>query len=94
MSFADAMIRACNGISSIVASLNEASSSIRRSRDTIRNVQSALESLRLFVTEYKSSKVFVEHHQLLPDIVKKELLAIHSELVLLEQMILRQSKER
>ena len=87
VSFVDVMIRACRGISQTIISLNEAPSTIHRLRDTIQNLQSVLRGLRLFVTEYQSSKVFLEHHQLLPDNLQKELLAMDSELKMLQRMI-------
>ncbi|KAF6227714.1 hypothetical protein HO173_012044 [Letharia columbiana] len=87
VSLADVMIRACGGISNFVVDLRDAPNAVQHSRQILQNVHSVLENLRLYVIEYGSSKLFIEQHQLLAEIVKKELLDIHTELDLLHQFL-------
>ena len=94
VSFADVTIRACKGIRDLVDSWKGATDSIQRLQQTARNLESMLESLRLYVTEYESSKLCVEQHQLLPAVVKEELWGINSDLALLGQLLRPASEQR
>ena len=80
VSLADVIIRACDGISTLVTGLNDAPRAALHLRHTTQNVQSVLENLRLYVSEYESSNLFIEERQILPDVVKNELLGIRAEL--------------
>ena len=87
VSLADVMIRACEGISNLVVGLKDAPNAAQHLRQTVHNVLSVLESLQLYVSEYESSALFIEQHQLLPEIVKKELQEIRTELDVLQQLL-------
>ena len=87
VSFADVMIRACNGISTLVIGLRDAPHAAMRLRQTTQNIQSVLENLRLYMSEYESSDLFIEERQILPDAVKNELLGIRAELDLLQKFL-------
>lgn len=71
VSLADVMIRACGGISNLVVDLRDGPNAVQHLRQTLQNVHSVLGNLRLYVIEYESSKLFIEQHQLLPEIVKR-----------------------
>ena len=87
VSLADVMIRACDGISTLVIGLNDAPHAAMRLRQTTQNIQSVLENLRLYVSEYESSDLFIEERQILPDAGKNELLGIRAELDLLQKFL-------
>ena len=87
VSVADVMIRTCNGISNLVIGLKDAPHAALHLRQTVQNVQSVLENLRLYVSEYELSNLFVEERQILPDVVKNELSGIGAELDLLQKLL-------
>lgn len=87
VSFADVTIRACKGIHTLVDEWKDAPNAIHRVRQTAQNLESMLDSLRLYVIEYESSKLFLEQQQLLPDIVKNQLRDIDSDLKLLPKCL-------
>lgn len=87
VSLADVMIRACDGISTLVIELNDAPQAALHLRHTTQSLQSVLENLRLYVSEYESSNLFIEERQMLPDVVKNELLGIRAELDLLQKYL-------
>ena len=87
VSLADVMIRACEGISNLVVGLKDAPHAVQHLRQTVHNVLSVLGSLQLYVSEYESSALFIEQHQLLPENLKRELLEIHKELDVLQQLL-------
>ena len=84
VSFADVTIRACKVIHEVVGSWKDAPNAIQRLRQTVQNLESMLGSLRLYVVEYESSKLFLEQHQLLPEVVKNELAEIDLEIKVLK----------
>ena len=84
MSFADVTIRACKGIYEVVGSWKDAPNAIQRLRQTVQNLELMSGSLRLYVIEYESSKLFLEQHQLLPEVVKNELPEIDLEIKFLK----------
>lgn len=79
-SFADVTIRACKGIYEVVGAWKDAPNAIQRLRQTVQSVESMSLNLRLYVAEYESSKLSLEQHQLLPEVVKNELPEIESEI--------------
>ena len=87
VSVADVMIRTCDGISTLVLGLKDAPHAALHLRQTVQNVQSVLENLRLYVSEYESSNLFIEGRQMLPDIVKTELLEIRAEMDFLKKFL-------
>ena len=87
VSLADVMIRACDGISTLVIGLKDAPHAALHLRQTAQNIQSVLENLRLYVREYESSNLFIEERQILPDVVKNELLGIRADLGLLQKFL-------
>ena len=87
VSLADVLIRACDGIFTLVNGLNDAPQAALNLRDTTQNVQSVLQNLRVYVSEYESSNLFLEERQMLPDVVKKELLGICAEIDLLQKFL-------
>ena len=84
VSFADVTIRACKVIYEVVGSWKDAPNAIQRLRQTVQNLEFMLGSLRLYVVEYESSKLCLEQHQLLPEVVKNELLEIDLEIKFLK----------
>ena len=84
VSFADVTIRACKAIYEVVGSWKDAPNAIQRLQQTVQNLESMLGSLRLYVVEYESSKLFLEQHQLLPEVVKNELPEIDLEIKFLK----------
>ncbi|KAL8793251.1 MAG: hypothetical protein Q9195_004187 [Heterodermia aff. obscurata] len=84
VSFADVTIRACKVIYEVVGSWKDAPNAIQRLRQTLQNLESMLGSLRRYVVEYESSKLFLEQHQLLPEVVKNELPEIDLEIQFLK----------
>ena len=84
VSFADVTIRACKVIYQIAGSWKDAPNAIQRLRQTVQNIESMLESLRLYVVEYESSKLCLEQHQLLPEVVKNALPEIDMEIKVLK----------
>ena len=87
VSFVDVTIRACRGINVVIGNWNDAPNAIQLLRQTVQNVQSTLEGLRLYVLEYESSKFFTDHHQLLPEVVKNEIRDISLDLSLLQRRL-------
>ncbi len=87
VSLVDVTIRACEGISSLVVGLKDAPNAAQHLRETVQNAKSALGTLKLYVSEYESSNLFTEHHQLLPEVVKKELLGIRADLDDLQEFL-------
>ena len=84
VSFADVTIRACKGIYDIVGTWKDAPSAIQRLRETIQSLELMSESLRLYIVEYESSKLYHEQYQLLPEVVKNELQLIDKEVKFLQ----------
>ena len=84
VSFADVTIRACKVIHEVVGSWKDAPNAIQRLRQTVQNLESMLGGLRLYAVEYEASKLFLEQHQLLPEVVKNELPEIELEIELLK----------
>ncbi|KAL9003322.1 MAG: hypothetical protein Q9188_003798 [Gyalolechia gomerana] len=80
VSFADVTIRACKGIRAVIDIWKDAPNTTQHLPQTLQNQQFMLESLRLYVVEYESSKLFVEQHQLLPLVIKNVLRDISSDL--------------
>ena len=87
VSFVDVTIRACRGIHVVIGNWNDAPNATQRLRQTVQNVQCTLESLRTYVVEYESSELFIDHHQLLPEVVKSELRDISLDLNSLQQLL-------
>ena len=87
VSFVDVAVRACKGIYAIVDEWKDAPNSINRVRQTAKNLESMLDTLRLYVLEYESSRLFREQQQLLPDVVKNQLRDIDSDLKLLSKCL-------
>ena len=87
VSFVDVTVRACKGIYTIVDEWKDAPNAIDRVRQTANNLESMLDILRLYVIEYESSRLFREHQQLLPDVVKNQLRDIDSDLKLLSKFL-------
>ncbi|KAI9805729.1 MAG: hypothetical protein M1833_005222 [Piccolia ochrophora] len=83
-SFADVSIRACKGIYEVIGTWKDAPNAIQRLRRTVQGLESMSESLRLYVIEYESSKLFLEQNQLLPEAVKNELPDIDLEIKFLQ----------
>ena len=94
VSLIDVTIRACEGISSLVVGLKDAPNAAQHLRQTVQNVKSVLEHIKLYVSEYESSKLFTEQHQLLPEVVKKELLGIRVDLDLLQKFLPSSGNQR
>ncbi|KAL8721444.1 MAG: hypothetical protein Q9225_001889 [Loekoesia sp. 1 TL-2023] len=84
VSFADVTIRACKGIYEIVGTWKDTPNAIQRLQQTVQSLESMSGSLRLSVLEYESSKLFLEQHQLLPDVVMNELPNINVEIKFLQ----------
>ena len=87
VSFADVTIRACGGLHALIARWNDAPNTIQRTRQTLKNLQATLGSLRLYVVRYESSKFCLEQQLLLPDVVKNGLRDISLDLGLLQQLL-------
>ena len=87
VSLADVMIRACDGISTLVLGLKDAPHAVQHLRHTTQNVQSVLENLRLYVSEYESSNIFIKENQILPDVIKEQFQGISVELDLLQKFL-------
>ncbi len=87
VSLVDVTIRACEGISSLIVGLKDAPNAAQDLRHTVHNAKSVLGALKLYVSEYESSNLFTEQHQLLPEVVKKELLGIRANLDLLQKFL-------
>ena len=87
VSFVDVAVRACKGIYTIVDEWKDAPNAIDRARQTAKNLESLLDILRLYVIEYESWRLFREHQQLLPDVVKNQLRDIESDLKLLSKCL-------
>ena len=87
VSLVDVTIRACEGISSLIVGLKDAPNAAQHLRQTMQNAKSVLGSLKLYVSEYESSSLFTQQHQLLPEIVEKELLGIRADLSLLQKFL-------
>ncbi|KAL8737156.1 MAG: hypothetical protein Q9181_001974 [Wetmoreana brouardii] len=84
VSFADVTIRACKGVNEVVGTWKDTPNAIKHLRQTVQRLESMLGSLRLYVVEYESSKLFLQQHQLLPDIIKNELPEIDLEVKFLQ----------
>ncbi|KAG6989773.1 amidase [Physcia stellaris] len=69
VSFVDVTVRACKGIYTLVDEWKDAPNAINRARQSAQNLESTLGSLRRYVNEYESSKLFLEQQQLLPDVL-------------------------
>ena len=87
VSFVDVAVRACKGIYTLVDEWKDAPNAINRARQSAQNLESTLGSLRRYVNEYESSKLFLEQQQLLPDVVKTQLRDIDSDLKLLSKCL-------
>lgn len=87
VSFVDVAVRACKGIYRIVDEWKDAPNAINRARQSAQNLESMLGSLRLYVNEYESSKLFLEQQQLLPDVVRNQLRDIDSDLKVLSKCL-------
>ncbi|KAL8721473.1 MAG: hypothetical protein Q9225_001852 [Loekoesia sp. 1 TL-2023] len=87
VSFVDVTVRACKGIHALIDAWKDAPDTIQRLRQTVQNQHFMLESLRLYMVEYESSKLCVEQNQLLPMSIKNELRDITSDLDLLQQSL-------
>ena len=87
VSFVDVTIRACKGINAIVDSWRDAPNEVQRLRYSVQNIQSLLDNVRLYVTEYESSRLCTQEQQLLPEAVKNELECTGSDLRLLEKLL-------
>ena len=87
VSLVDITIRACHGINVVIGNWSDAPNAIQRLRQTVQNVQCTLDSLRMYVIEYESSQFFIDHNQLLPEVVKSEIRGIGLDLSLLQRRL-------
>lgn len=65
----DVAIRSCKGLHNACHAYKDAPQEIEQLRDTIRNLESVLRNLRLWVTEYQSSRLATQYHEILPSAV-------------------------
>lgn len=99
LSTLDVSLKACKGVYDTVHTYREAPLEFEQLRFTVKNVESILRNLRLFVAEYHSSRNATHYHEALPEAVKDCVLGISRTLKELESLLPRsddslQAKQR
>ena len=83
LSVADIAIRSCEGLRDLISDLRDAPQSVQRLRRTIQNTESVLRNIWLFVSEFNSSTLATEYHEVLPEAVERCVEEIRGDLNLL-----------
>ena len=87
LSVADVAVRSCERLLNLVSDLRDAPQSVQRLRRTIQNTESVLRNVWLFVSEFNSSALATEYHEVLPETVERCLEEIRADLNLLEKRL-------
>ena len=87
LSTLDVSLRACKGLNDTIHAYKEAPLEREQLQRTIKNVDSVLRNLRLFITEYPSSRAAVHYHEALPEAVRDCVSVISRALEELENLL-------
>ena len=87
LSVADVAVRSCERLRDLISDLRDAPQSVQRLRRTIQNTESVVRNVWLFVSEFNSSALATEYHEVLPEAVERCLEEIRDDLNLLEKRL-------